>query len=254
MTSPASKREFKCKYYIILHWSTSYDTFTFTYPLTAGAIGTPQMTSQPVSSIFLFSPLPSGTWWTPGLSTPRYCLPTSFSVCLVFFPLSLCLARWFWPDLKNRRHVHTTSVCVSLLRWSGLHEVRLPAGSLHRLRWQCGLCMKCVVSCGSTSFPWLVFFLGALLWGSMTHKHTGRWMWQGSASVVPRSWEKYSCQSKLVSALSMLLLPVLSWRVPQFGTLISYNWAQVFEACDCLKLLSIHLISVLMPLVLFDIS
>ena len=25
---------------------------------------------------------------------------------------------------------------------------------------------------------------GALLWGSMIHKHTGRWMWQGSASVT----------------------------------------------------------------------
>ena len=58
-------------------------------------------------------------------------------------------------------------------------------------------------------------------------------MWQGSASVVSWSWEKFSCQSKLVSALSMLLLPVLSW------TLITYNWAQVLEACDCLKLLSI---------------
>ena len=37
----------------------------------------------------------------------------------------------------------------------------------------------------------------------------------------------------------------------RLGTLISYNCAQVFEACDCLKLLSIH---VLMLLVLFDIS
>ena len=54
-----------------------------------------------------------------------------------------------------------------------------------------------------------------MLWGSMIDKHTGRWMWQGSASVVSWSWEKYSCQSKLVSALSMLLLPVLSWRVSQ---------------------------------------
>ena len=44
--------------------------------------------------------------------------------------------------------------------------------------------MRCVVSCGSTSFPWLVFFFGALLWGSMIHKHTRRWMWQGSASDV----------------------------------------------------------------------
>ena len=66
--------------------------------------------------------------------------------------------------------------------------------------------MKCVVSCGSTSFPWLVFFFGALLWGSMIHKHAGRWMWQGSASVVSWNQEKYSCHSKLVSTLSMLLL------------------------------------------------
>ena len=35
---------------------------------------------------------------------------------------------------------------------------------------------------------------------------------------------------------SMLLLSMLSW----LGILISYNWAQVLEACDCLKLLSIH--------------
>ena len=32
--------------------------------------------------------------------------------------------------------------------------------------------MRCVVSCGSTSFPWLVLFFAALLWGSMIHKHT----------------------------------------------------------------------------------
>ena len=49
--------------------------------------------------------------------------------------ISLCLARWFWPDLMNRRHVHTTgtAICVSL-RWpGGLRVVRLPAGSWHRL-------------------------------------------------------------------------------------------------------------------------
>ena len=40
--------------------------------------------------------------------------------------------------------------------------------------------MRCVVSCSSTSFPWLVFFFGALLWGSVIHKHTGKWMWQRS--------------------------------------------------------------------------
>ena len=40
------------------------------------------MILQPLSSIFPCSPLPSGTWWTPGLSIPWCCLPTSSSVCL----------------------------------------------------------------------------------------------------------------------------------------------------------------------------
>ena len=53
---------------------------SFIYLLTMGIVGAPQMTSQPVSSIFLCFPLTSGTWRTPGLSIP-WCLPTSFSVC-----------------------------------------------------------------------------------------------------------------------------------------------------------------------------
>ena len=86
----------------------------FIYPLIARVVGAPQMISQPVSSMFPCSPLPSETLRTPGLSIPCCCLPTSSSVCLVFFPLSLCLARWFWPDLMNGRHDHTTAVCISL--------------------------------------------------------------------------------------------------------------------------------------------
>ena len=46
----------------------------------------------------------------------------------------------------------------------------------------------------------VVVFFGALLWGSM---------------IQSWNWEKYSCHSKLVSTLSMLLLSVLSWRVSQ---------------------------------------
>ena len=78
-------------------------------------------------------------------------------------------------------HTHTTAVCASL-RWSGvLRVVRLLGGSWHGLPcWQHDLCMRCVVSCGNISFPWLVFFFGTPLWGSMIHKHTGRWMWQGN--------------------------------------------------------------------------
>ena len=156
-------------------------TIIIIHPLNTRVVGAPQMISQPVSSIFPCSPLPSGTC----------CLPTYSSVCLVFFSLSLCLARRFWPDLMNRRHDHTTVVCVSL-QWSGgLCLVQLPAGSWHGLpRWQRGLCMRCIVSCGSTSFPWLVFFFGVLLWGSMIHKRVGKWMWQGSTSVVFWNWEE----------------------------------------------------------------
>ena len=103
------------------------------YPLTARVVGALQMISQPVSSISPCSPLPSGTWRTLGLSIPWCCIPTSSSVCLVFFPLSLCLARWLWPDLMNGRHDHATAVCVCI-RWSGrLRVVTLPAGSWHGL-------------------------------------------------------------------------------------------------------------------------
>ena len=153
-------------------------------PLTMRVVGAPQIISQPVSSIFLISLLPSGTWWTPGLSIPLCCLPTSSSVCPVFFALSLCLAKWFSPDLMNGRHVHTTAVCVSLRCPVGLRVIRLPVGSWHGLpRWSL---YEMLVSCGNvnTSFPWFVFFFGALLLGSMIHKRTGRWMWQGSASDI----------------------------------------------------------------------
>ena len=54
-------------------------------PLTARVVGAPQMTLQPVFSIFPCSPLPSGTCRTPGLSIPWCRLPISSSACLVFF-------------------------------------------------------------------------------------------------------------------------------------------------------------------------
>ena len=95
-------------------------------PLTVRVIGAPQMILQPVFSNFLSSPLPSRPVYFPRLSSHLFlCLP-------YLLPLSLCLARWFWPDLMNRKHDHTTAVCVPLLS-SGLHVAQLPAGSCHRL-------------------------------------------------------------------------------------------------------------------------
>ena len=81
------------------------------------------------------------------------------------------------------------------------------------------VCMRCVVSCRSTSFPWLVFFFGTLLWGSM--------MWQGSAPVVSWSWEKYSCHSKLVSALSTLLLLMKDHAKIWLKVVSKEEWSQV---------------------------
>ena len=209
------------------------------------------MISQPVFSIFPCSPLLSRTCWTPGLSIPWCCLPASSSVCLVFCPLSLGLARWFWPDLMNGRHDRTAANCISLRSSGGLRVVQLPTGSWHGLfRWEHGLYMRCVVSCGSTSFQWLVFFFRALLRGSMIHKHTGRWMWQGSSSVVSWSWEKYSCHSELVSALSMLLLSVLAWRVSRFISCsckeqdYKSSWPR---QAHCLRAIYVYIGSILWP-------
>ena len=83
----------------VLCWA-GISFFTFTSPLTAGVVGAPEMTSQPVSSIF--SPVLHYPLWELANSRPVHCLMLSshlfffLSVCLVFLPLSLCLARWFW--------------------------------------------------------------------------------------------------------------------------------------------------------------
>ena len=122
--------------FIIIIISSFIIIIIFINSLTAKVVGAPQMISQPLSSIFPCSPLPSGTLQTPGLSFPWCCLPTSSSVCIVLFPPSLCLKRLFWPDLMNGRHDYTTAVCLSLPWSEGLRVIRLPAGSWHGLpRW-----------------------------------------------------------------------------------------------------------------------
>ena len=77
-------------------------------------------------------------------------------------PLSLCLARWFWPNLINGRHIHTTAVCV-FLRWSQVFvwsDCLLDLGTDFLV----GNMVREMRSIfGSTSFPWLVFFFGARL-------------------------------------------------------------------------------------------
>ena len=121
------------------------------YPLTARVVGAPQTISQPVSSIFACCPLPSWTWWTPGLSIHFLMLSSHLFLCLPCLlppftaPCKMALARpnerKTWPyqvvgrlsgltpgfHTKWYRVDHTTAVCFSS-RWSGgLRVVRLPA-------------------------------------------------------------------------------------------------------------------------------
>ena len=154
------------------------------YPLTARVVGVLQIISQLVFSIFLCSPPPSGTWWT---SRPVHSLMLSSHLflcqpCLLPLFTVPCKTVLVRPDERETWPYHCSlrlftivrSSCDPIACWilNGLPRC------LHRL------CMRCLVSCGSTSFPWLVLFFGALLWGPMIHRHTGRWMRQGSASVV----------------------------------------------------------------------
>ena len=109
----------------------------------------------------------------------------------------------------NRRHVHTTAVCISLWWSGGLCVVWLPAGSWHKLvrRWH-GLCMRCVVSCGSTSFPWLEFFFGALLWGSMIRRD----------AVGRTDWKSKSLQSGMYSGTPL-------WGHPKANSNRDRDWS-----------------------------
>ena len=75
----------------------------------------------------------------------------------------------------------------------------------------------------------------------MIHKHTGRWMWQESASVVSWNREKCARRSRLVQPCQCCCCLCYPGEYLRIGTLINYNWAQVLEACDCLKLLSIYI-------------
>ena len=74
------------------------------------------------TSFLHFSKFHTALWDLPN-SRPVHSLMLSSHLCfcLVFFPLSLCLARWFWPDLMKGRHIHTNSVCLFTMVWFSFH-------------------------------------------------------------------------------------------------------------------------------------
>ena len=94
-----------------------------------------QGTSDDFTTSFLHFSLFSTALWDMANSRPVHSLMLSshLFLCLPSFcPLSLCLARWFCPDLMNGKHDYTTAVCVFLRSSGDLHEVQLPAGSSQR--------------------------------------------------------------------------------------------------------------------------
>ena len=78
--------------------------------LTARVVGAPQMISLPVSFIFPVLHCPLGLAELQACPFPDVVFPPLPLSSLSSSPLSLCLARWFWPDLMNERHDHTTAV------------------------------------------------------------------------------------------------------------------------------------------------
>ena len=117
--------------------SLKYLASHLTYPLIARVVGTPQMISQPVSSIFLCSLPSSGTWRTPGLSIPWCCLPIASSVCFVFFPLSVpCNTVLAKPVRRKTCPYYFSLRLFTLARCLSGPPVRLPARSWHGFpRW-----------------------------------------------------------------------------------------------------------------------
>ena len=114
--------------------------------------------------------------------------------------------------------------------------------------------MRCMVSCGSTSFPWLVFFFGDLLRGSMIYKHTFRWTLQGHLSRILELKEmllSFQTGFNLVNtAVVRAILVSISCVKPSSVITESRHLKHVIVSNFC----PYTLIPVLMPLVLFVIS
>ena len=115
---PSVRDQFKQQAWLPFLFKYNIIIIIITNSLTARVIGVSQMISQPVSSIFFCSPLPSWTWRTPSFSISWFCLPTSPCICLVFFPLSRCPAGWFRPELTGN-----TSISLQFASLYGGQEV-----------------------------------------------------------------------------------------------------------------------------------
>ena len=89
-------------------------TFTFTYPLTARVVGAPQIIWQPVFSIFLCSPLPSGLGELKACSFTDVVYPPLLLCALSSFPLNCTLQDGFGQTWWTRE--------MSIMQFASLHD------------------------------------------------------------------------------------------------------------------------------------
>ena len=204
-------------------------TLTFTYPLSARVVGATQRTSQPVPSIFLYlrcplqfgelqaCPLPGVVFQSlllSSLSSPPFTVPCKMG-------LARPHERETWPHpfslllFAMVRSSYSPIVCWVLARTSPL------------VTWSL---MRCVVSCDSTSIPWLFFFFFEFCCESppvhgkmnVTREHISR--------------EKCSCRwregtRERISRISELTEMPLSFRA-------GFNLVYTAVVCAVLKIIS----------------
>ena len=92
--------------------------FIFTYPLTMRVAGAPQITSQPVSSIFPCSPLPSGLGKLQACSFPDVVFPPLPPSALSSSPFTVpCKMVWARPDEWETCPYHFSLHFCMMVRW-----------------------------------------------------------------------------------------------------------------------------------------
>ena len=85
-------------------------------------------------SFFSFLHCPLGLGELQACPFPDVVFPPLFRSASSSCTFSLCLARWFWQDLMNGRHVHTTSVCISL-QWTLMDSCWILAQTSSLVTW-----------------------------------------------------------------------------------------------------------------------
>ena len=132
-----------------------------------GVIGAPQMASKRVSSILLgfHCPLGLGELWACSMcSFPDVVFPTLFLSALSSSPFNCALQDGFGhTDERNTCPHHCSLRLFTIVRWSSCGPIACWILARTSLLVAWSLYEMCVVSSGSTLFPWLLFFFGALL-------------------------------------------------------------------------------------------